>query len=93
MATATHALTWAGAAQTVTVRSLPSWRFPHSSLLDDLGRVRRVKATPADAVASRAWTRWPRPRAGSYEQDGEQQGTGQPEPPGQGMITVQLACN
>ena len=30
------------------------------------------------AVASRAWTRRPRPRAGSYEEDGEDQGTGTP---------------
>src|ERR1035438_1205830 len=51
-AAGTRALTRASAAQVVTVRSLPSWWSPSSSLPDDLGRVRRVKAKPADV----SWT-------------------------------------
>jgi hypothetical protein len=40
---------WPDARHSPCRLSLPSWRFPYSSLLDDLGRVRRVKATPAGA--------------------------------------------
>jgi hypothetical protein len=46
-------------------------------------------------VASRAWTRRPRPRAGSYEEYGEEQCTERPEPASSGQdrraISVQLA--
>jgi hypothetical protein len=38
--------TWPDACHSSCRLSLPSWRFPSSSLLDDLGRVRRVKAKP-----------------------------------------------
>jgi hypothetical protein len=38
------------------------------SLLDDLGRVRRVKGKPADTGRFASWTRRPRPKGGSYEE-------------------------
>ena len=53
---------------------------PSSSPPNDLGRGRRVKAKPP-AVASRAWTQRPRPRAGSYEED--EGGAGHEAPPNQ----------
>lgn len=46
-----------------------------SLLFDGFGRGRRVKAEPRFAVASRARTRRPQPRAGSHEGAGEEQGT------------------
>jgi hypothetical protein len=66
--TRTRRPTCEGSGQAATATIFAS-RWSSSSLLDGLGRGRRVKAKP-HAVASRAWTRRPRSRVGSYEADG-----------------------
>ena len=53
------------ASQPLAEASIADTRVASSSLLDCLGRVRRVKAKP-HAVASRALTQRPRPDNGSY---------------------------